>query len=113
MTKIFYARDCRFPLNIKQFSKQWAPSSENGGATPSSRCCLPVRAAAQGDVIFRGNGEKKKHTTKGRTVQKQAARNRHAVNIKVAASRFCPTLFKSQYLCLGPLGFPHVTHALI
>lgn len=42
-----------------------------------------VRAAAQGDVILRGSGELKCRVTKGRTVQRQAARNRHTVNAKL------------------------------
>lgn len=46
-----------------------------------------VRAAAQGDVILRGCGELKCRVTKGRTVQRQAARNRHTVNAKPCPSR--------------------------
>lgn len=55
-----------------------------------------VRAAAQGDVILRGSGELKCRVTKGRTVQRQAARNRHTVNAQLYPPRtvkytiYCP-----------------------
>lgn len=47
---------------------------------------LAVRAAAQGDVILRGSGELKCRVTKGRTVQRQAARSRHTVNARLQPS---------------------------
>lgn len=46
-----------------------------------------VRAAAKGDVILRGSGELKCRVTKGRTVHRQAARNRHTVNAKLCPRR--------------------------
>ncbi|KAM3596693.1 uncharacterized protein V6R79_019108 [Siganus canaliculatus] len=61
-----------------------------------------VRAAAQGDVILRGSGELKCRVTKGRTVQRQAARNRHTVNAMLYRSvqysaRYCPVFHTSSY----------------
>lgn len=48
---------------------------------------LAVRAAAQGDVILRGSGELKCRVTKGRTVQRQAARSRHTGNARLQPSK--------------------------
>ncbi len=59
-----------------------------------------VRAAAQGDVILRGSGELKCRVTKGRTVQRQAARNRHTVNAKLYPSR-------TVWFTILP-NFPHI-----
>lgn len=59
-----------------------------------------VRAAAQGDVILRGSGELKCRVTKGRTVHRQAARNRHTVNAKLYPSRTVELTLL--------FGFPHI-----
>lgn len=60
---------------------------QNGRGNAVAVPLFAVRAAAQGDVILRGSGELKCRVTKGRTVHRQAARNRHTVNAKLYRSR--------------------------
>lgn len=60
---------------------------QNGRGNAVAAPLFAVRAAAQGDVILRGSGELKCRVTKGRTVHRQAARNRHTVNANLYRSR--------------------------
>lgn len=62
---------------------QAASLVQNGRGNAVAAPLFAVRAAAQGDVILRGSGELKCRVTKGRTVHRQAARNRHTVNAKL------------------------------
>lgn len=76
------------------------------GSAAAAVPLFAVRAAAQGDVILKGSGELKCRVTKGRTVHRQAARNRHTVNAQLYpslgqySSHYCSDSHTSSYALL-------------